>query len=81
MSLYIVHKKNPFFANGLTIELFTQGFQECILEDIPGTHRTKVIGTTGLFMPEREVKPYCMKLLNRGLDKPMLRTRRTEYGH
>ena len=76
MAFYMVHKKNPYFKQGTMIELFTDGFQECVTEVVD--NRVKVVGNKGLFMPEREVKPYCMKILKRGLDKPSLR-RKTEY--
>ncbi len=71
MSLYIVNKRNPFFKNGTVIELFEDGFQECEMgvED----NRMSCKGHTGLIKPEREVKPYCIRILRRGFDDPKLR--------
>jgi hypothetical protein len=71
MSLYIVHKRNPYFKPGTIIELFTDGFQEAITERV--NHRLSVTGNKGLFYPQREVMPYCVRLLKRGFDKPGLR--------
>lgn len=78
MAFYMVHKRNPYFKPGTMIELFEHGFQECIVEK--EGHRVKVVGNKGLVMPEREVKPYCIKILRKGFDKPGLR-RKTEYAH
>lgn len=75
MSLYIVHKANPYFPNGAIIELYEDGFQECVV-DATG----KVVGNKGLFMPERAVFPYCMKMLSKGLDKPALRRKSGKPG-
>lgn len=72
MALYIVHKKNPYFPNGTVIELFEHGFQKAKV-----TAEGKVVGNEGLVHLESAVKPYCMKMLNRGLDKPELRTRKS----
>lgn len=77
MAFYMVHKRNPYFKNGVMIELFEHGFQECVVEKID--NHTKVIGNKGLVHLERSVKPFCIKILKSGLDKPGLRTRKTEY--
>ena len=71
MSYYIVHKRNPYFKQGVQIELFTDGFQECVMEQVG--HRTRCVGVTGLVKPEAKVMPYCIKLLRRGFDDPKLR--------
>lgn len=71
MSLFIVHKRNPYFKNGAILELFEDGFQEAVVEE--RDHRLHVIKNVGLIIPERDVKPYCMQILRRGLDKPALR--------
>lgn len=72
---YIVHKANPYFKNGLILELFTDGFMEAVLDSTG-----KLIGNRGLMLPEIKVKPFVMRMLTKGLDKPGLRTRKTEYG-
>lgn len=77
MAFYMVHKRNPYFPNGCMIELFTHGFQKCKV--IKVGNRTKVVGNEGLVHLERVVKPFCIKILNKGFDKPGLRTRKTEY--
>lgn len=68
MAFYVVHKANPFFKNGAIIELFEDGFQECVV-DATG----RITGNTGLLMPEQEVLPFCVKMLRRGYDDPKLR--------
>lgn len=68
MSRYIVHKANPYFKNGAIIELFEDGFQECVVDSTGN-----VVGNKGLLMPEREVFPYCIKMLSKGFDDPKLR--------
>ena len=79
MAFYMVHKRNPYFKNGTIIELFEDGFQEAVMEE--RDNRLTCVGNTGLIKPEREVKPYCIKMLRVGFDKPGLRTRKTEYAH
>lgn len=74
MSLYIVHKRNPYFKNGTIIELFEDGFQECIMSDRRTGNQTAV-SHKGLILPEEDVMPYCIKMLNRGFDDPKLRRR------
>ena len=72
MALYIVHKANPYFKSGVVIELLEDGFQECVLRKneegnlYPVTH-------TGLILPEEDIIPFCIKMLNRGFDDPKLR--------
>lgn len=73
MSLYIVHKANPYFPNETILELFEDGFQKAKVNE-----RGQVTGNEGLIIPEKDVLPYCMKLLQRGLDKPELRKPRHE---
>jgi hypothetical protein len=71
MAYYIVHKANPYFKNGVIIELFEDGFQECEMVEEAG--RLRCVGNKGLIYPEREVFPYCIKMLRRGFDDPKLR--------
>jgi len=71
MSQYIVNKANPYFKNGAIIELFEDGFQECVMEQVG--HRLSCIGHTGLVKPEPAVLPFCIKMLRRGFDDPKLR--------
>ena len=71
MSYYIVHKANPYFKNSTIIELFEDGFQECVMEQVG--HHQRCVGVTGLVKPEIKVMPYCIKMLRRGFDDPKLR--------
>lgn len=71
MSLYIVHKPNPYFKNGAIIELFEDGFQEC--EMVTQNNRMRCVGHTGLIKPEPSVIPFCIKMLRKGFDDPKLR--------
>jgi hypothetical protein len=71
MSYYIVHKRNPYFKQGTVIELFEDGFQECIM--VTENHRMRCVGNKGLIIPERDVFPYCILMLRKGFDDPKLR--------
>jgi hypothetical protein len=71
MAYYIVHKRNPFFKNGTIIELLEDGFQAC--EMVERDNRLTCVGNVGLIYPEREVFPYCIKMLRKGFDDPKLR--------
>jgi hypothetical protein len=77
MAFYIVHKANPYFKNGTIIELFEHGFQEVVMEQVG--NRLQAVDNVGLVHLERLVKPFCIKMLKNGFDKPGLRTRKTEY--
>lgn len=68
MSLYIIHKANPYYKNGTILKLLTDGFQVAKLNS-----QGQYIGTEGLIMPEELVIPFCIKMLNRGFDDPKLR--------
>lgn len=71
MSYYMVHKPNPYFKNGTIIELFEDGFQECIMKQVG--NNLQCVGNTGLLKPEPSVMPFCIKMLKRGFDDPKLR--------
>lgn len=73
MALYIVHKRNPYFRNGVVIELLEDGFQECVLRMNAETGHLDPVTHTGLIYAEEMIMPFCMKMLNRGLDDPKLR--------
>jgi len=75
MALYICYKKNPWIKQGAIYELFEDGFQEVQL-DLTG----KPIGNKGIILPEADIKPYVIKMLNKGFDKPELRTRKSAAG-
>ena len=79
MSIYMVHKKNPYFKNGAIIKLFEDGFQECVMKQVG--HRLQCTGYTGLFKPEPAVKPFCIKMLSRGFDDPKLRQKTLQDTH
>ena len=68
MSLYIVHRRNPYFKTGTVLDLFEDGFQECILNAAG-----KVFGNRGLLHNEEQMMPFCMKMLSKGFDDPKLR--------
>lgn len=71
MSYYMVHKHNPYFKNGTIIELFEDGFQECVMRQVG--NRLQCVGNTGLLKPEAPVLPFCIKMLKKGFDDPKLR--------
>lgn len=73
MALYIVHKRNPYYENGVVIELLEHGFQECILRLNEVTGNLDPVNHKGLVHAEEMIMPFCMKMLNRGLDDPKLR--------
>lgn len=74
MALYMVHKRNPYFKNGTIIELFEDGFQECVMcERRTGMQYAKT--HKGLILPEEDIMPFCIKMLDRGFDDPKLRRR------
>jgi len=75
MAYYMVHKRNPYFRTGTQIELFTHGFEACLTE--VKNNIVTVIGNTGFIYPEADVKPYCIKMLRKGFDKPGLRTEKS----
>ena len=77
MSYYIVNKKNPYFKQGAIIELFSDGFQECIMEMTD--NRLTCVGNTGLLKPEPPVMPYCIKMLRKGFDDPKLRRKSGKF--
>lgn len=79
MAYYMVHKRNPYFPCGTVLELFTDGFQEAVFTMVG--HRMRCTGNKGIIMPEIKVKPFCMKMLRKGLDKVSLRTSKSRtYG-
>lgn len=73
----MVHKRNPYFKNGTIIELFSDGFQECVMETV--ANRMRCVGNTGLVKPESEVLPYCIKMLRVGFDDPKLRRKSGKF--
>lgn len=68
MALYIIHKRNPYFKLNTIIELFEDGFQKAKV-----TESGHVVGHEGLILPEQDVLPFCIKMLNKGFDDPKLR--------
>ena len=77
MAYYIVHKANPYFKNGTIIELFDDGFQECIMEQKDNV--LTCVGNTGLVIPELDVFPYCILMLRKGFDDPKLRRKSGQH--
>lgn len=77
MAYYMVHKRNPYFKNGTIIELFDDGFQECIMET--ENNRMRCVGNTGLIKPELEVFPFCILMLRAGFDDPKLRRKSGQH--
>lgn len=75
MSLYIVHKANPYYGNGTILKLLTDGFQRAKV-----TESGRVVGVEGILIPEELVKPFCIKMLNRGFDDPKLRRKKGYSG-
>ncbi len=77
MAYYIVHKRNPYFKNGTIIELFEDGFQECVMEE--SGNRLTCVGNTGLMKPVDPMLPYCIKMLRAGFDDPKLRRKENKF--
>ncbi len=73
MALYIIHKRNPYFKPGVVIELLEDGFQECVLKENLETGHLDPVTHEGLIHAEELIMPFCMKMLNWGLDDPKLR--------
>jgi len=73
MALYIVSKANPYFRNGEILELLEDGFQRCVLVKNPLTGREEPRNHEGLIMPEEDIMPFVIKMLNKGFDDPKLR--------
>ena len=71
MSLWVAIKRNAYVKPGTYLELFEDGFQKAMVKQVG--NRLEVTGNAGLILPERELKPFVMRVLNRGLDKPDLR--------
>lgn len=79
MAYYMIHKRNPYFKNGAIIELFEHGFQEAAMVEENG--RLRCTGNKGLVHLESIIKPFCIKMLKSGFDKPGLRSKKSlSYG-
>lgn len=79
MAFYVIHKCNPYFKNGAIVELFEHGFQEAVM--VQEGSRLKCTGNKGILHLESVIKPFCIKMLSKGFDKPGLRTKKSlSYG-
>ena len=70
MALYVINKRNGLgngFRPGTFVECFDHGCQKCRTETVD--NRMRVVGHEGIAIPLSEIKPFAMRILNRGLDK------------
>jgi hypothetical protein len=67
MSLFIVHKRNPFFRPGTWVELFDEGFQKAVVQQ--QGNRAEVLRNEGIVIPAESLRPYVIRVQKRGLDK------------
>jgi len=68
MSLYIVHKRNPYFPTGTWVESFDSDCQKALITT-DENNRVRVTGHEGLLIPLKEVRPFMIKTVKNGIDK------------
>lgn len=68
MSLFIVHRNNPYnLKHGTFMESFGN---ECIKAEVKMEGNRAVVNRhLGIYLPLKDMRPYMMKLLNSGVDK------------
>lgn len=67
MALYIVRKRNPYYPVGTWIECFEQGCRRVRVETV--NRQLEVVADEGLLLPEKDLRPFMIKPMKRGLDK------------
>ena len=67
MSLYIVHKKNPWVKKNTILRLFDDGFEKVVGEQKDGRFYQRTF--TGLIYPYELLRPYVYHIQRGGFDK------------